>query len=189
MGCTSLSSIPGTELCTNWFIIGLKWIYITLVYLNSDTPEAFYFAFIFLYLYHLLLQKDFPKHSGLKLGRPTKLQHWSFCKRIWTGLTNDRSGLLTGGLSSGSHKQISRQAGPPLTKTPGLTVTGMSSSSKRWAHPYPRWFTCCIQRGTTCMLWFPHSDSSGKSHWRTDCRLGFHILYTFLFFEGRRGRF
>lgn len=39
---------------------------ITLVYLNSETPEAFYFASIFLYLYNSLLQKDFPKQAILQ---------------------------------------------------------------------------------------------------------------------------
>lgn len=171
MGCTSLSSIPGKELYMNWFIIGLKWILFwciwTQTHLRLFTLLSF-FSISTIYCYR-----------KISLNRP-------FCKRIWAELTTDGLGFLTGGPSSGSYKQTSRQAGLPPTRAPCVIVTVMS---KRWAHPHPRGFIYCIQRGITCVLWFPYHCSPGKSDWRTDCRLGFDILYTFLVFGGRRGRF
>lgn len=164
-GCTSLSSIPGKELYTNWFIIGLKWILLwciwTQIHLGLFTLLSFFFIST-IYCYR-----------KISLNRP-------FCKRIWTELTVVRLGVLTGGPSSGSYKQLSRQAGPAPTGAPCLVVTVMSSTSKRWAHPYPRNTSKIVyllhpERNHLCTV-ISYSGSSGKSDWRTDHRLGFDIL-------------
>lgn len=65
-GHPSLSSIPGKGLYTNWFIIALKWILLWCIWTQPLNSGFFYFAFIFLFIYNLLLQKDFPKQVILQ---------------------------------------------------------------------------------------------------------------------------
>lgn len=61
-----MSSIPGKGLYTNWFIIGFKWILLWCISTQPLNSGVFYFAFIFLFIYNLLLQKDFPKQVILQ---------------------------------------------------------------------------------------------------------------------------